>query len=91
MNDHQIKFIDGNFSPTKAKSVLLELLNHKIKYHEVEKLSNQMHYGEDKEHSENRIEELKEEKQQLLYWLDSLQGVDKIKIHCIIQLEIKNK
>jgi hypothetical protein len=37
MTKDTIKLIDGNFSPSSAQSILIELINHKINFHGSEK------------------------------------------------------
>lgn len=90
MNKHNIQLIDGDFSHDKAKSLLIELLNHKIKFHGIEKFSNEICFGEDLEHSEKRIKQLTSDKQNLIQWLNTIKTTDKIKINCNIKIEIIN-
>ena len=55
----EFKLIKGTFSTDDAESVLLALLNHKIKYHQGLIFSNEERYGKDNSNSVRRIEELK--------------------------------
>jgi dTDP-D-glucose 4,6-dehydratase len=87
MEKTETKLIDGSFSKFKTRTVLMELINSKIAYHKVEKFSNEMRFGEDRDHSDKRIAELEQEKQNLLTWLDSIKEEDNLKINCVIFTE----
>lgn len=87
MKTHTTKLIEGDFSPDSAHSLLSELLHHKINFHKLQKLSNEIRFGEDREHSEKRIKELSAEKQKLTQWFNSLESTDQIKINCNINIE----
>jgi hypothetical protein len=88
MKKHTTKLIRGTFRKDKAKVLLLELLWHKINYHEMQQFSNQERFGRDDEHSEKRIRELVNEKKYLVNWLDSLEEDSELKISCDIEMHI---
>lgn len=90
MNKHTTRIIDGTFTADKAKELLIELIDHKINFHNMEKFSHKICYGEDLEHSEKRIKELTNEKQSLMEWLNNHKETDTIKINCKINLETIN-
>lgn len=87
MHTRSIKLIDGEFTPARAKTLLLELIQYKINFHKVEKFSNEFRYGEDREHSENRINELTDEKYGLMAWLELMEKTEGFRIHCSIEVE----
>ena len=87
MHTRNIKLIDGDFSQARAKTLLLELLQHKINFHKVEKFSNEFRFGEDREHSENRINQLLDEKYGLMAWFELMEKAEGFRIHCSIEIE----
>ena len=83
---HTTQLIEGQFPQDKAKILLLELLSHKINYHQMKKFSNVERYGKDKERSEKRIAELLKEKKALTEWIDTLGENESLKISCAIKI-----
>ena len=64
-NTHSFKLIDGTFTPKEASTVILDLINSKIKYHNLEIL-NCLETGLGSAlSSQKRIQELEEVRQQL--------------------------
>ncbi len=55
-----IKLIDGNFSPTDAKELLMNLFINKINFHENKNFSSHERFGKEDETATRRIPELKE-------------------------------
>ena len=90
MKNHTTKLIEGNFFQQNAKTVLLNLLSDKINYHQMQKFSNEERFGEDRDHSAQRILELKKEKQELTDWLNTFANTDTIYILCNIEMQIIN-
>ncbi len=87
MHTRNIKLIDGDFSQERAKTLLFELLQHKINFHKVEKFSNEFRFGEDREHSENRINQLLDEKYGLMAWFELMEKAEGFRIHYSIEIE----
>lgn len=56
----EINLIDGDFSPSEAKAVLLNMLNYKLNFHQIKKLSTYELFGKEDETSLKRIENLNE-------------------------------
>ncbi|WP_281239666.1 MULTISPECIES: hypothetical protein [Flavobacterium] len=56
----KIILIDGNFSPTEAKELLMDLFINKINFHQKKNFSSQERYGKEDEIAIRRIPELKE-------------------------------
>lgn len=88
MKTHKTKLIDGTFTTADARAVLLELLSYKINFHSREKVSDEERFGADVGHSSRRIRELNQEKEELTRWVHSLPADDKLKVNCIITLEV---
>lgn len=87
MKKHNTKLIAGDFSPPKARTILLGLLSYKIDFHEMEQFSNKMRFAEDIEHSEKRIKELRQERDELVLWFKTIENESTIKIECNIVME----
>jgi hypothetical protein len=68
--NHILKLIDGIFLPAEAGVILMELINHKIKYHQTELFSNEERFADDLSNSKKRIEELKCTKEYLKEIID---------------------
>jgi hypothetical protein len=65
MNSQSFTLIDGDFTPSEAGTIILDLINSKIRYHNLEVL-NCMETGMgDALHSRKRIQELEEVRQRL--------------------------
>jgi hypothetical protein len=62
---HSFKLVDTCYPAHEAKQVLLALINDKIKFLNVQILSITERYNGDTSHLENRVIELKEEKERL--------------------------
>ena len=64
-NVEQIRFIDGTFNRGEALEILLAVLNDKINFHSSLLLSNMERFGVDTSNSEQRIKELRAEKERV--------------------------
>lgn len=85
---HTSTLIQGDFTKDKAKTLLLELLTHKINFHEKQKLSDKERFGEDRERSEKRIQALKAERQSLKHWIDTVEDNATLKIYCDVDIYV---
>lgn len=56
----RFQLIDGSFTSAEASRVLFSLVQSKIDYHRLEKLSNEERFGHDTAHSERRLQDLTE-------------------------------
>lgn len=88
MNTHTLKLIDGNFSSEEARSLLVELLIHKINFHKIERFSKQIRFNEDPAPSDKRIDELIRDKNKVIELLNALDPETVISIKADVQLEI---
>ena len=68
--NHFHKLIDGTFTAAEAKTVLFSLVESKIRYHQMEMFSNHERFGRDVNHSEKRIQQLLELRNDLQIALD---------------------
>lgn len=84
---HSIKLIEGKFTPSQTRSVLLELVANKIRYHSLEAFSIKERFNGDVSYSEKRIAELKEATAQIkeIVRYTSEKGL-KLKIHSFIEI-----
>lgn len=60
------KLISGQFTPSEAQEVLLEIIDSKINFHKIKNLSSLVRSNQPKRESELRIKELKEAREQIL-------------------------
>lgn len=56
----KITLIDGNYSPSEAKEILMNLFNNKIDYHTVKNFSSLERFGKEDQTALRRLPELKE-------------------------------
>lgn len=88
MKEHKTRLIDGTFLPEQARNITVQLLNDKMNYHYLEKVSNEERFGKDNQHSDKRIKELTQEKAELIKWL-SVNSAERIKISCTIHMVVE--
>jgi hypothetical protein len=60
-----LSIIEGNFTPDEANEILSQMINSKIKYHNLRNLSSQVRYGTDDEISHTRLPGLMKEMEKL--------------------------
>lgn len=65
-----IQLIDGNFSAQDAQEVLMDLINHKIRFHQLRNISWEERFGEPNQHSQKRLKELMKDRDRLSAVLD---------------------
>lgn len=92
MTKHQIKLIDNTYSLEEGKELLMALINDKIKFLNLKVFSLTERFGSDTSKYEQRIVELREEKNQLQLKLKALENSDNmVEIDCHIHLKIKER
>lgn len=92
MTKHEIKLIDNTYSLEEGKELLVALINDKIKFLNMKVFSLQERFGSDTSKYEQRIAELKEEKNQLQLKLKALENSDSmVEIDCHIHLKVKER
>ena len=84
---HNLKLIDGKFTPIEAGKVLFGLISYKMNYHQLELFSDEERFGKDLSNSKKRIEELKTVHSSLKKIIDltSKKG-QLLKINCVIEI-----
>lgn len=70
----QIELINNQFEPDEAKNLLMQLIQDKINFHVSKNFSHQERFGTDDQHSKQKIDHLKTEKDQLKTLFDDTTG-----------------
>ena len=65
-NKIEIKLIDGIFNEENAKEIILTMINKKIEFNEIKGLGNLVKRNEEDNHLEQRIKELKMQRQNII-------------------------
>lgn len=60
-----IQLIDGDFTPQDANDLLLELVNHKINFHQLRSFSLEERFGTAGEHTLSRLVQLRKDRERL--------------------------
>jgi hypothetical protein len=88
--NHQFKLIDNTYSPTAAKEVIASLIQDKIRFLNVQLLSNQERYGSDISFAAKRVEQLQAELERVLNTFDEAIPEDsEVQISCPINVTIR--
>lgn len=88
--NHQFKLIDNTYSPTAAKEVIASLIQDKIRFLNVQLLSNQERYGSDISFAAKRVEQLQTELERVLNTFDEAISEDsEVQITCPINVTIR--
>lgn len=66
-----VKLIDGKFSPTEAKEILLNMISNKIQFHTIKDFSSEIRTGEPEMKSRERIKDLREAKKKIIALLEA--------------------
>lgn len=87
INDY--KLIDGTFKASDASKILLEIINNKINYHNLQAFLIKEKFDGDVSHSEKRVNQLIKMGKSLKKTLESAEkkGLN-VKIHCPIEIEV---
>ena len=89
--DQKINLIDGHFTPTEAGDILHAMLDKKINFHKLQRLSRTEGNENDAcEYDSNRIVELIDEKGKLKDFLSTLRSEGRtLEIHSTINITVK--
>tara|TARA_R110002049_G_scaffold7173_2_gene42565 strand:- start:6466 stop:6759 length:294 start_codon:yes stop_codon:yes gene_type:complete len=88
-SNHQFKLIDGKFDNVDAGRLLIALVGNKIKYHNVESFRIQERHNGDVAHSEKRVRELTEVKEDLKELIAfAMENELDFKIDCSVNIEL---
>lgn len=89
MKNHQFNLIDSTYGVEDAKEVLASLITDKINFLNKKIFSEQVRFGSDTQHKENRVQILKMEQEQLLETLNALEDGARIGISCKVNMKIE--
>lgn len=79
--------IDGEFSTEEAQTILMALIENKIRYHRQENLSHEERFGDSSKRSSRRIDQLLQTKADLTAVIDDAQASgERLAINCIIEI-----
>ena len=84
-----VNLVQGVFPVQQAKEVVLGLIAFKLKFHELEHLSQKERFGAGSSHSENRIASLQGSYDEMVQLLGQLGDGDVVEINSTIELMIK--
>ena len=87
-NINQFKLISGEFSNEQAKDVLTDLYSSKIKFHSICALRHEEKFAKKSSFHEDRIIELKLERDGILKFLENVSPDEKLKIESTISISI---
>ena len=85
-----IELIKGSFTADEAREILLQMLNNKIKFHDLKNWSSMERFGKSDVFSEERLKSLKESRKKLEQLLaESISGEETITINSTIEINIE--
>ena len=85
-SSHQL--IDGEFSAEEARTILMALIENKIRFHRRENLSQEERFGSPDKYSNRRIDQLLQTKAELSDLIDSAQvSGERLAINCVIEID----
>ena len=87
-NINQFKLISGEFSNEQAKDVLTDFYSSKIKFHSICALRHEEKFAKKSSFHEDRIIELKLERDGILKFLENVSPDEKLKIESTISISI---
>ena len=88
----KISLIEGSYTPSEAKEVLLDLYNKNINFNKVKNFSSQIRFGEDDELAVERIENLTKAVNYLTQLLKDAQAENKnLVIKSVIEIAYENE
>lgn len=85
---YNYKLLDGVFHPSEAQKILMDLINSKINYHNLDSFSNHIRFNTEISNSKNRIEELKTTSESIKELIELAQKNNtQLKLNSIISIE----
>lgn len=85
-----IELIKGTFTPDEAREILLQLLDSKIKFHNVKNWSSRERFGKPDAYSEQRLEHLMESRKKVQTLISKSMDEEKLMtINSIIEIDIE--
>lgn len=87
---HQLQLVNNTYSAEAAKEVLTSLIRDKIRFLNVQVLSNHERYGADISHSTKRVAELQAELEIMIKKLnEAIANGDEIEVSCPINITVR--
>ncbi len=90
MNVYTLTLINGTFSMEESQKILMDVVASKIKFHEKKKLSALIKDHRVDVYSEQRMEELRKNMDELKKQLATIQEDTALEIHCEIHIKPKH-
>lgn len=90
MNEYTLTLINGTFSMEESQKILMDVVASKIKFHEKKKLSALIKDHRVDVYSEQRMEELRKNMDELNKQLATIQEDTTLEIHCEIHIKPKH-
>jgi polyhydroxyalkanoate synthesis regulator phasin len=90
MNEYTLTLINGTFSMEESQKILMDVVASKIKFHEKKKLSALIKDHRVDVYSEQRIEELRKNMDELNKQLATIQEDTALEIYCEIHIKPKH-
>ena len=85
-----IELINGTFTPTEAREILLQLLNSKIDFHNLRNWSSRERFGKPDSYSEQRLKHLEESRKKVeKLFSNSINDENNIIINSSIEINIE--
>lgn len=90
--NHTYKLIDGEFTPSEAKKMLLDLINAKINFHNLDGFSNHIRFNAALSNHQSRVEQLSQTRESIKFLTELADSNNmKLKINSEVTIElIKN-
>ncbi|OAQ38490.1 hypothetical protein A5893_13780 [Pedobacter psychrophilus] len=83
----KFKLIEGIFSASDAKEILLNLIEEKIKFHELRSFSDEVKQGKKNDESLLKVAELNDTKSKIKALLEKVENGKNLKINSFIEIE----
>lgn len=88
--EHQFALIDNTYKAENAREVITSLINDKIKFLNIQMLSNQERFGSDVSHIQQRVKELEADRNRMIaLFVDCAANDQDIDISCEVKLVTK--
>lgn len=88
-NQHEYKFIEGDFASQEAKTLLMALITNKINFHNLNSFSDYVRFNESAETTKKRIQELNSTREDIIKLIEEAEKKGmKLKIKSSINIEL---
>ena len=88
----QIRLIKGEFTPTEASNVIINLINEKINFHKLQRLQTwENNHNSKTDHIDSRIKELEKEKEIAIDFLNMSEDMGlNLKVNGVLEITVIN-